>query len=177
MSHRIYNLQQIQTWDEAWCLRFNRASTNPLTRRIFRLISRLGDGIFWYCLMLGLLVRYQSDALLPVLHMAAAGLVCTVLYKWLKRKTHRPRPYSRNKGINCGVAPLDQFSFPSGHTLHAVAFSIVALAYYPALIWLLLPFTTLVAVSRLVLGLHYPSDVLAGIAIGATISSLSLTGC
>jgi undecaprenyl-diphosphatase len=40
---------------------------------------------------------------------------------------------------------------------------------------LLLPFTALVAISRLILGLHYPSDVLAGIVIGATISSLSLS--
>ena len=175
MSHRIYSLQRIQTWDEAWCLRFNRASINPFIRRAFRLISRLGDGIFWYCLMLSLLVEYQVAALLPVLHMAAAGLVCTVLYKWLKRKTHRPRPFNKNQGISCGIAPLDQFSFPSGHTLHAVAFSVVALAYYPALAWLLLPFTALVAISRLVLGLHYPSDVLAGIVIGATISGLSLS--
>lgn len=174
MSHRIYSLQQIQIWDEAWCLRFNRASVYPPIRKAFRLISRLGDGIFWYCLMLWLLVRYQSAALLPVLHMAAAGLVCTVLYKWLKRKTHRLRPFDKNQGINCGIAPLDQFSFPSGHTLHAVAFSVVALAYYPALAWLVLPFTALVAVSRLVLGLHYPSDVLAGIVIGATVSGLSL---
>lgn len=174
MSHRIYSLQQIQTWDEAWCLRFNRASSYPSIRKAFRLISRLGDGIFWYCLMAWLLVRYQTAALLPVLHMAAAGLVCTVLYKWLKHKTHRPRPFDRNRGISCGTAPLDQFSFPSGHTLHAVAFSVVALAYYPALAWLLLPFTALVAISRLVLGLHYPSDVLAGIVIGATISGLSL---
>jgi len=175
MSHRIYNLQRIQTWDEAWSLRFNRASTNPSILKVFRIVSRLGDGIFWYCLMLCLLVKYQSDALLPVLHMAATGLVCTILYKWLKHKTHRPRPYDKNQGIDCGIAALDQFSFPSGHTLHAVAFSIVALAYYPALAWLLLPFTVLVAVSRLILGLHYPSDVLAGIAIGATISGLSLS--
>ena len=52
---------------------------------------------------------------------------------------------------------------------------LLALAYHPALVWLLLPFTALVALSRLVLGLHYPSDVLAGIVIGATISGLSLT--
>ena len=175
MSIKTYNLQRIQTWDEAWCLRFNRASFNPAIRQIFRLISRLGDGLFWYCLMLSLLLEYRGEALLPVLHMAVAGLVCTGLYKWLKHKTHRPRPFSRNRDIDCGIAPLDQFSFPSGHTLHAVAFSIVALSYYPALAWLLLPFTSLVAISRLVLGLHYPSDVLAGVLIGATISSLSLS--
>jgi undecaprenyl-diphosphatase len=175
MSQRIYNLQRIQTWDEIWCLRFNRASVHPRICRAFRLISRLGDGIFWYGLMVCLLVKYQTEALLPVFHMIAAGLVCTILYKWLKRKTHRLRPFNRNLGINCGIAPLDQFSFPSGHTLHAVAFSIVALAYYPALVWLLLPFTSLVAISRLVLGLHYPSDVLAGVMIGATISGLSLS--
>ena len=125
--------------------------------------------------MLCLLAEYRASALLPVFHMAAAGLVCTVLYKWLKRKTHRLRPFDKNQVINCGIAPLDQFSFPSGHTLHAVAFSVIALAYYPALAWLLLPFTALVAISRLVLGLHYPSDVLAGILIGATISGLSLS--
>jgi len=174
MSQRTYTLQQIQTWDEAWCLRFNRASTNPWIRKSFRLISRLGDGIFWYGLMIVLLVRYQAVALLAVLHMIVVGLVCTVIYKWLKRKTHRPRPFDTHRAISCAAAPLDQFSFPSGHTLHAVAFSIVTLAYFPALVWLLVPFTALVALSRLVLGLHYPSDVLVGVLIGATISALSL---
>ncbi|HET7766673.1 MAG TPA: phosphatase PAP2 family protein, partial [Burkholderiales bacterium] len=64
--------------------------------------------------------------------------------------------------------------FPSGHTLHAVAFSMVAISFYPALAWLLVPFTLLVASSRVVLGLHYPSDVLAGAALGAIIALASL---
>lgn len=173
MPQRNYRLQRIQTWDEAWCLRFNRASTYPFVRIMFHSISRLGDGIFWYCLMLWLLVQNRDAAIRPVLHMMAVGLVCTVIYKWLKHKTHRPRPFDANQGISRCTAPLDQFSFPSGHTLHAVAFSMVALSYYPALAWLLLPFTALVAFSRLVLGLHYPSDVLAGVLIGVTISVLS----
>jgi undecaprenyl-diphosphatase len=176
MPHRIYSLQRIQTWDDAWCLRINRATCRPFVQGLFRVISRLGNGIFWYCLMVWLVIKYRGEAIVPVIHMAATGLVCTVLYKWLKHKTHRPRPFNKNPAINCGIAPLDQFSFPSGHTLHAVAFSTIAVAYYPALSFLLLPFTVLVASSRLVLGLHYPSDVLAGVAIGAAISCLSLMG-
>lgn len=50
----------------------------------------------------------------------------------------------------------------------------MALAYYPALAWLLIPFSASVAASRVVLGLHYPSDVLAATAIGIALASLSL---
>jgi undecaprenyl-diphosphatase len=55
-----------------------------------------------------------------------------------------------------------------------VAFSIVAIAFYPVLAWVLVPFTLLVAASRVVLGLHYPSDVLAGAALGALIAGTVL---
>lgn len=97
-----------------------------------------------------------------------------MLYRWLKAKTSRPRPYQVNRAITCNARPLDQFSFPSGHTLHAVAFTTIAIAYYPQLALLLIPFAFLVALSRMVLGLHYPSDVLAGAAIGAAIAGISL---
>jgi hypothetical protein len=56
----------------------------------------------------------------------------------------------------------------------SVAFTLVALAYYPALAWLLVPFSASVAASRVVLGLHYPSDVLAATAIGCTLAGMSL---
>lgn len=106
--------------------------------------------------------------------MITAGLVGTLVYKWLKGATERPRPYQACPSICCLTAPLDRFSFPSGHTLHAVVFSAVATAYYPALGWLVWPFTALVALSRLVLGLHYVSDVLVGALLGGTIVALSL---
>ena len=167
-------LEQIARWDLRLCLRANRVCRRLSWRLLFRCVSVLGDGLFWYALMAALLLAGRDAAVQPVLHMLAVGLVCNAAYKWLKARTLRPRPYQVHDAIERFAAPLDRFSFPSGHTLHAVAFTLVALAYYPALAGLLWPFTLLVALSRVVLGLHYPSDVLAGALLGAGVAAISL---
>jgi undecaprenyl-diphosphatase len=170
MSRLESGLERLRLWDQALCIRFNFVVRIAPVCRVFRGISRLGDGVFWYSLMLTLLAVDGARAFEPVARMAATGLVCTLLYNWLKSKTSRPRPFAVESAVRAGADPLDPFSFPSGHTLHAVAFSVVAVAFYPMLSWLLVPFTVLVAVSRVVLGLHYPSDVLAGAVVGALIA-------
>lgn len=167
-------LQQINRWDVALCVFCNRQSRFLTVRSVFRLASRLGDGVFWYTLMVALLLSYQMAAVPAVLHMLAVGLLSTVIYKLIKGKTLRPRPYNVYPAIVCVGKALDQFSFPSGHTMHAVAFSIVAIAYFPALFWLVVPFAMLVALSRPILGLHYPTDVIAGAALGAALAFGSL---
>ncbi len=160
--------------EHGWCLRANALCARRLPFRYFATASRLGDGVSWYALM-GLLVLVDGlDGLRASLHLAATGFVALLLYKCLKRWTRRPRPFASDLRIRAWVAPLDEFSFPSGHTLHAVAFSVVAVAHYPLLAWLLVPFTASVAVSRVVLGLHYPSDVLAATGIGGTLAAASL---
>lgn len=172
-SRLAYPLERAARWDVALCMRCNRMSRLTAVRTCFRVVSYLGDGVIWYGLMLALLARFGAAATRPVLHMLVVGLTCTALYKWIKNRTLRPRPYQVHPDIVASGRALDQFSFPSGHTLHAVAFSGVALAYFPWLAWLLLPFVALVGLSRVVLGLHYPSDVLAGAVIGAALASLS----
>ncbi len=152
----------------------NRANRKAGFSFLFAWASRLGDGWFWYALAAALLLVEGSGAAITVVTMAVAGLVGTAIYSLLKRGIRRPRPCAVHSGLCLTVAPLDRFSFPSGHTLHAIAFSVVATAHDPMLGWLLWPFTALVASSRLVLGLHYPSDVLAGGALGATIAWLAI---
>jgi undecaprenyl-diphosphatase len=174
MSRLESGIERLRVWDSALCIRFNGAVRIAPVRAVFRVVSRLGDGVFWYSLMLALLAVGGASALAPIGRMAGTGLACTLIYKWLKSKTSRPRPFAVENAVRAGADPLDPFSFPSGHTLHAVAFSIVAIAFYPMLAWLLVPFTLLVAASRVVLGLHYPSDVLAGAALGALIASALL---
>jgi len=175
MANLNFPLRQISRWDAELCAFCNRRSRNFTVRNLFRIISRLGDGVFWYALMVVLLLQYQAAALPAVIHMIAVGLLGTAIYKFIKGKTLRPRPYNVYPSIVCAGKTLDQFSFPSGHTMHAVAFGIVAVSYYPALLWLVAPFAVLVALSRPILGLHYPSDVLAGAALGAAIAGISLS--
>lgn len=173
MSRLDGALARIQRWDDSLCVRVNRGAQQPQVLLLLQALSWLGNGVFWYALMLALLLADPRGAALPVLHMAFVGIVCTCCYKMVKHRTVRTRPYEANPLVLAGAGALDRFSFPSGHTLHAVAFSLVACAHYPALGMLLWPFTLLTAVSRVALGLHYPSDVIAGGALGALVACAS----
>lgn len=161
-------------FDRHVCMAANRWGTRRAVGAFFGTVSRLGDGMFWYALMLALVALDGRRGLLAAAHMAATGLAALLLYRLLKRHTRRPRPFRACPGVIAHVPPLDEFSFPSGHTLQAVGFTVVALAWYPLLAPLLVTFTALVATSRVVLGLHYPSDVLAAIGIGGALGALSL---
>lgn len=168
-------LQRIENWDQTLTLRINRASHIAWIRSMFAIISKLGDGIFWYTLITAIMLLDKSAGLRHGIQIILTGLAATVIYKWLKNKTSRPRPFMAHGGVSCFTAPLDQYSFPSGHTMHAFTFSTMILYYYPQLIWVVLPFTLLVALSRVVLGLHYPTDVLAGALLGTAVAAASLT--
>jgi undecaprenyl-diphosphatase len=157
--------------EQAWCLRANRWGARAAVRAVFGLASRLGDGVAWYALTAAFVLAGGERGLQAAIDMAAVGLSAALLYRCLKRWTRRPRPCAADARIRAWVTPLDEFSFPSGHTLHAVSFTLVALAWYPWLAPVLLPFALLVAASRVVLGVHYPSDVLAATAIGAALAS------
>jgi undecaprenyl-diphosphatase len=110
-----------------------------------------------------------------VIVMALTGILGVGLYKALKRVFVRERPFITHSSISLAAAPLDRYSFPSGHTLHAVSFSWQAVAYFPELAWVLVPLASLIAASRVVLGLHYPTDVLAGATIGMLLATLGLS--
>lgn len=143
-------------------------------KRFFSVISRIGDGHYWYLGLAALLLAQGQAAVGAVVHLLAVGLVCHVLYRSLKNRTARLRPADFVEGgFQLTVPALDKYSFPSGHTLHAVAFAIVLTAYMPVLGWILVPFAVLVAMSRVVLGLHYPTDVLAGAFLGSLLSFIS----
>ncbi|VAX14152.1 hypothetical protein MNBD_GAMMA24-2636 [hydrothermal vent metagenome] len=163
-------LQRAIEFESSICKRVNRVCRRKWLKVFFSGASRLGDGILWYALTLVLPLVYGYDAIAVSLRMAIAGILGLIIYKIIKRHTERPRPYSVLKDIKLGTAPLDKYSFPSGHTLHAFSFSLICMQYYPQTGWFLIPVSLLIALSRVALGLHYPTDVLAGAAIGYLIS-------
>ncbi|MFP4648086.1 MAG: phosphatase PAP2 family protein [Halorhodospira sp.] len=167
-------LIRFQRQELALCLALSRLQQLRLPRHLFVAASRLGNGALWYALMAGLLLCQGLPAAPAVAQMAATGTIATGLYALLKRQTRRVRPYEADPALIPATPALDRYSFPSGHTLHAVAFTTQAIAHYPALAPWLIPVATLIGASRVVLGLHYPSDVLAGALLGAVLAQISL---
>lgn len=156
------------------CLSFNKYSSIKMVRAFFAVISRLGNGVFWYALMLILPLIYGPQAIETSIMMAITAVIGVVIYKLLKNNLVRQRPCIHHEAIQQGTAMLDLYSFPSGHTLHAFSFSIIAVNAFPELGLILIPLTLLIAASRVVLGLHYPSDVIVGALLGSSLASITL---
>jgi undecaprenyl-diphosphatase len=165
---------RVDAFEYRFCVRMNLACERGIILNGFRIVSRLGDGVLWYALMAFLAIAWGAQGRLVAGEMLLTGAAGLLLYKQLKHRLVRERPYITHAGIRAGTRALDRYSFPSGHTLHAVAFTVVAVAHFPVLGLVLIPFTALVAMSRVVLGLHYPTDVVAGAVIGTL---LALLGC
>jgi undecaprenyl-diphosphatase len=148
------------------CRRFNQTAANRGVRVFFQTVSRLGDGVIWYALMVAMPILYGGRGLRVALIMLAGSTVNLAVYKLLKCIFVRERPFMRHAGISLVGVPLDRYSFPSGHTLHAVAFTWQAVTAFPELSFVLIPLALAIAASRVVLGLHYPTDVLVGALLG-----------
>lgn len=146
-----------------------------MVRAFFAVISRLGNGIFWYGLIFSLPFIFGLQALATSIMMTVTGTVGVIIYKLLKNNLLRQRPCIHHAAIQQGTAMLDLYSFPSGHTLHAFSFGIIAVHAFPQLATIIVPFMLLIAASRVVLGLHYPSDVVVGALIGTSLALITIS--
>ena len=168
-----FRAQAIGVLDMSLVRMLNRTMTLKGVQPFFSMVSWLGNGKFWYALML-VLPLCSPVGWRASLHMGIVALVNLQLYRFIKKRAQRPRPCNACEDILRGTAPLDEFSFPSGHTMHAIGFTVIALAWFPQLALILTVFTVLTILSRMILGLHYPTDVLLGAGLGFAVAKVSL---
>ena len=156
-ERRRLRQERMRLWvarERAVAVWMHGASAIPSVVLLLATVSWIGDGIVWYAIVGALPFVGGVIGKKVALYMLALGAVNLVFYKALKQRIARPRPYVNCPDIKACARSLDEFSFPSGHTMHAVAFSMLLSHFYPGFEPLLWSFTVLVAISRVVLGLH-----------------------
>jgi undecaprenyl-diphosphatase len=154
-----------------------RAWTPPRWFQMWMIAAtRFGDGSGWAAVGLGLMVsgpRGRAGAAAAT----AAALLASATFMAIKRGCRRRRPCDIAPHPLFQVHPPDAFSFPSGHTMNAFAVATVLALRFPALSPALLLLAASIGASRVVLGLHFASDVWAGAALGALLGWGTATVC
>ena len=129
--------------------------------------TRAGDGWIWGLFGLVILVFGDDDRFAAVGAGGLAAIASVLLFMMLKRVTGRERPDAPHAWAT--LLPPDHFSFPSGHTMTAFAVTVAISLFYPMLAGPLLFCAFSIAISRILLGMHFLSDVMAGALIGSAL--------
>lgn len=167
---RESKLQQLDTHLFYW---LNKWSKDPI-KQASVWVSKTGDG---HCyLAIGLLLwafgeitgeRFFYSALM-------AYAIELPTYLILKNLVKRHRPFDKLAAFRSHIAPSDRFSMPSGHTAAAFLFATIVMTFYPEFTHLAFAWASLVGVSRVFLGVHFPGDVVVGAALGVMSALLGL---
>jgi len=136
--------------------------------------TRMGDGWLWYSLGAILLAFGGMRGYAAVGAAGSAAILGIFIFKTLKHLSHRPRPCHLQPHCWATILPPDQFSFPSGHTMTAFSIAIVVSYFYPTLEGPLYFLALSIGLSRIVLGMHFLSDVLAGALLGSALGVASI---
>lgn len=160
------HLFDLRTFD--WCLR--RKHRHALIT-IARVVSHTADGYLYLATALVLGFIGQLELLMVFF---AGFTVERIVYFFLKNRLKRNRPPQAIVGFKSVIEPSDQFSFPSGHTSAAFLFAAIISTSFVQLMPVLFIWALMVAFSRVILGVHFPTDTLAGAVLGLITAWLAL---
>jgi undecaprenyl-diphosphatase len=162
---------QIESGDRRLMRRVHRWRAPRWFRILMILSTRGGDGWLWYAL--GIILYFYGGAhRFDAIGAAGSAAVTGVfLFRALKKTSHRQRPCEIEPHCWSSVLPPDRYSFPSGHAITAFAVAVSVGLFYPELMFSLLTAAILIAASRIILGMHFLSDVVVGSAIGVVLAT------
>ena len=172
--HNIKFLQRIHQFDLlafSWCMQLK--IRQPLTA-FSHVISKTADGYLYPLFAIALWWFEFPGALQIIAVMLFAYAVERSIYFVVKRHFKRNRPGDAIDGFTMFVKPSDQFSFPSGHTSAAFMFAVFIGFLFPAIALPIFLWAFSIGLSRVFLGVHFPTDCVAGMCIGTAIATLSI---
>lgn len=164
---------QIQSNDYRLMHRVHRWRAPRWFRVLMILATRGGDGWLWYAFGLILLLCGGGQRFAAIGAAGSSAVAGILIFRALKRTSRRKRPCEIEPHCWASILPPDKYSFPSGHAITAFAVAISLGLFYPELQTCLLAMALLIAISRIILGMHFLSDVVAGTTIGIALGLLS----
>lgn len=158
--------------DDKLFLKIFKDNRRGYFKSFMKLMSRLGDGYVWAFLYFSLYMFRIKYAILYFARAAAAVFICIFVFLYIKSFFSRMRPYKKHDKVPI-MYPPDKHSFPSGHTMvgFAISFSVGSYSFGSAILFYTI--ASLIAFSRVYVGLHYPLDVICGIVLGSIIGILT----
>jgi undecaprenyl-diphosphatase len=167
-------MRKIQTLYQFECKVFQQINSHfdkRIMNLFFRTITQIGGALFISATTLLLILFTTNQTRLTAISSAAALALSHIPVQLVKKLFPRKRPYLQIETTKILPNPLKDHSFPSGHTTAVFSVIVPFLIQLPSLAAILIPLGLSVGISRIYLGLHYPSDVLAGGILGAFFGS------
>ena len=159
-------LQKLMHWDELVTRRCYFALQHRHLITVLQKISWLGDGPIWLVLIVGFPLVQGKQGFYVSLSMLLAALINVMCFKPIKNRIKRQRPFVRFDDMAAKTKAGGQYSFPSSHTTHAVSFLVSLGVFQSSLVMLMGVFVAVIALSRVILGVHYLGDIVAACVLG-----------
>ena len=160
--------------DRLTYLWLNRLQQRPSVISAFRAISHSGDGYLSAALAVFLFYLQTMQSMTFVKTALIAFLIEIPCFIVLKASIKRDRPFVQMEECSIAITPSDKFSMPSGHTAAAFLMAFLISHFYYEFSVAVYFWATCIGLSRVILGVHYPSDIIAGAVLGMSCSYLSL---